>query len=114
MGDEIKRQRFSTLRARERQGTLTAEEKTELDGLYRGVEEREAAYLQPATERKRQETEKLRAINAALRDVIRRKEEHLARMQVTLAQFRTERETLDAELERLLSQAAQAEAEVMD
>lgn len=34
----------------------------------------EAAYLRPATERKQQETEKLRAINEMLRNVIRRKE----------------------------------------
>jgi len=33
-------------------------------------------------------------------------------MQATLAQFRTEREALNAELERILAQAAQAEAEV--
>jgi hypothetical protein len=111
MWDETKSQRFSTLRARARQGTLTAEEKMELDGLYRDIEGMEAAYLRPATERKQQETEKRQAINEALRDVIRRKEEHLARMQATLAQFRAEREALDAELEHIL---AQAEAEVAD
>ena len=112
MWDEITRQRFSSLRIRERQGVLTAEEQTELDGLYRDIEATEAAYLGPATERRRQETEKLRAINEALRDVIQRKEVHLARMKVALAQFRAEHKALDAELEQLLTQAARAEAEV--
>jgi hypothetical protein len=112
MWDKTKRQRFSLLRERERQGALTPEEQTELHGLYRHLEEMEASYLLPGMERKRHETAKLRAINEALRDVIRRREEHLARMQGTLAQFRTEREALNAELERILAQAAQAEAEV--
>jgi branched-subunit amino acid aminotransferase/4-amino-4-deoxychorismate lyase len=112
MWDKTKHQRFSLLREHERQGTLTTEEQVELQGLYRHLEEMEASYLWPGVERKRHETEKLRAINEALRDVIRRKEEHLARMQATLAQFRTEREALNAEMERILAQAAQAEAEV--
>jgi branched-subunit amino acid aminotransferase/4-amino-4-deoxychorismate lyase len=109
MWDKTKRQRFSTLREIERQGALTPEEQTELHGLYRHLEEMEASYLLPGIERKRHETEKLRAINEALRDVIRRKEEHLTRMQGTLAQFRMEREALNAELERILAQAAEAE-----
>ena len=90
---------------------MTTEEQTELHGLYRSLKEMEASYLLPAIERKRHETEKLRAVNEAFRDVIRRKEEHLARRQATLAQFRTEGEVLNAELERILAQAAQAEAE---
>ena len=72
MWDETKRQRFSTLRIREKQDVLTAEEQSELESLYRDIEAAEAAYLGPATERRRQETEKLRAINEALRDVIQR------------------------------------------
>jgi hypothetical protein len=113
MWDKTKRQRFSLLRERERQGALTIEEQTELCGLYRHLEEMEASSLLPGIEHKQHETDKLRAINEALRDVIRRKEEHLARMQATLAQFHTEREALNAELERILAQAAQAEAEVV-
>ena len=42
MSDNIKRQRFSTLREIERQGALTPEEQTELHGLYRHLEEMEA------------------------------------------------------------------------
>ena len=73
MGDKTKRQRFSTLRERARHGALTAEEQTELNGLYRHLEEMEASSLLPGIERKRHEAEKLQAINVALRDVIRRK-----------------------------------------
>jgi hypothetical protein len=113
MWNKTKHQRFSILRERERQGVLTTEEQTELHGLYRHLEEVEASSLLPGIERRRHETEKLQAINEALRDVIRRKEEHLARMRATLAQFHTEREALNAELEQILAQAAQAEAEVV-
>jgi hypothetical protein len=105
MWNESKRQRFRALCARERQGILTAEEKTELEGLYHAIEEMEATYLRPATKSKQQEREKLHALNEALRDVIRRKEAHLARMKAALAQWRVEREALDTELERLLAQA---------
>ena len=109
MWDKTQHQRFSILRERERQGILTAEEQTELHGLYRHLEAVEVSFLLPGIARRRHETEKLRAINEALRDVIRRKEEHLTRMQGTLAQFRMEREALNAELERILAQAAEAE-----
>ena len=105
MWDKTKRQRFSLLRERERQGALTTEEQTELRGLYRHLEEMEASSFCLALNANDMRQEKLRAINEALRDVIRRKEEHLARMQATLAQFRTEREALNAELERILAQA---------
>jgi hypothetical protein len=110
MWDEATRRRFSALRERERQAALTAEEKAELDRLDHEIEEMEAAYLTPATEHKRQETENLRAINEALRAVIRRKEERLAQMKAAFSEWQAEREELDAELEHLLSQAAEAEA----
>src|SRR5262249_51176620 len=97
-------------RERERQRALTPEEQTELRGLYGHLEDMEASYFLPGIERKRHETEKLRAINEALGDVIQRKEKHLAGMQGTLAKVRTEREALNAELERILAQAAEAEA----
>ena len=76
MWDDTTRQRFHTLRERERQGALTTAEQAELHGLYGDLEEMEAAALRPAIERKRHETAKLQAINAALRDVIQRKEAH--------------------------------------
>lgn len=76
MWDETKRQRFSLLRTQAKRGTLTAAEQRELDELYRDLEAREAASLQPAMAHKQEETAKLRALNEALRDVIRRKEEH--------------------------------------
>ena len=43
MWDKTKRQRFSTLRERARQGALTPEEQMELRGLYRHLEEMEAS-----------------------------------------------------------------------
>jgi hypothetical protein len=65
MWDETKRQRFSTLCVRERQGTLIAEEQAALDELYSNIAEMEAVSLRPATERRQQEMEQLRAINTA-------------------------------------------------
>ena len=76
MWDDTIRQRFHTLRERERQGTLTTAEQAELHGLYGDLEEIEASSLRPAIERKRHETAKLRAINEALRDVIQDLGEH--------------------------------------
>jgi hypothetical protein len=76
MWDDTTRQRFHTLRERERQGALTTVEQAELHGLYGDLEEMEASTLRPAIERKRHETEKLQAINAALRDVIQDLGEH--------------------------------------
>jgi hypothetical protein len=73
--DDTARQRFHALRERERQGALTAVE-AELRGLYGDLEEMEASALRPAIARKRHETEKLRAINEALRDVIQDLGEH--------------------------------------
>ena len=43
MWDKTKHQRFSILSERERHGVLTAEEQTELHGLYRHLEEVEAS-----------------------------------------------------------------------
>jgi hypothetical protein len=103
MWNETKGRSFSLLCVHERQGTLIAEEQATLDGLYSDIEEMEAVSLRPATERRQQETEQLRVINMALRDVMRRKEEHLARMKATLAKLRVEREALDAELEQVLA-----------
>ena len=78
MWDDTTRERFHTLRERERHGALTTAEQEELHGLYGNLEEMEASTLRPAIERKRHETTKLQAITEALRDVIRRKEAHLA------------------------------------
>ena len=101
MWDKTKRQRFSLLRERERQGALTQKSRrncTDCIATLRKWRHLTFCLALNAND----ETEKLRAINEALRDVIRRKEEHLTRMQGTLAQFRTEREALNAELERIL------------
>jgi chromosome segregation ATPase len=110
MGNEAKRQLFTALRERERQGSLTPEEKAELTALYREMDEMEASSLRATIERKRQEAETLRALNERLREVIRRKEERLTEMRAAFSHWRAEREELDAELERLLSQAREAEA----
>jgi len=76
MWDDTTRQRFHTLRARERQGALTTAEQAALHGLYSDLEEMEASALRPAIARKRHETEKLQVINSALRDVIQDLGEH--------------------------------------
>ena len=110
MGNGSKRQRFTALRERERQGALTPEEQAALAALYREIDEMEASSLRAAIERKRQQTETLHALNERLREVIRRKEERLAELRAAFSQWRAEREELDAELARLLSQAREAEA----
>ena len=109
MWDQATRQLFKDLRQRERDRTLTPEEKTRLLSLYREIEDEEKSSLGPATTRKDEEATRLRALNDALRDTIRRKEEHLALMRTTADQWHQEREKLDSELDRLFEQV---EAEV--
>jgi hypothetical protein len=56
MWDETRRQRYTQLRNREWEGTLTVEEQTELTTMMQELCNLEATYLQPATERLQQET----------------------------------------------------------
>jgi hypothetical protein len=101
MWDETKRQRYNQLRDREWEGTLTAEETTELAAMMQEICDMEATYLQPATERLQQDTARWRTElehvverNGQLEALIRRKEALLARINAFIAEVTTEQEVL--------------------
>ena len=101
MWDETKRQRYNQLRTREWEGTLTAEEKTELATMMQEICDLEATYLQPATERLQQDTahrrtelEQVVERNGQLEVLIHRKEALLARINAFIAEVTTEQEVL--------------------
>jgi len=74
MWDEQKRQRLERLREREDAATLTGVERSELALLVRELESAEVAYLGPATERMREERQRLDAQNRALEALVQRRE----------------------------------------
>jgi hypothetical protein len=77
MWDEQKSARFQELRRREEQGGLTEPEQAELARLIQELEDEEAAYLGPATERLRKECEAVEAETRALEALVQRKKREL-------------------------------------
>jgi hypothetical protein len=102
MWDSGKRARFETLREREEDGVLTEAEQAELARMIAEIEDAEAAYLAPAAERLRAERAQIAAKNAALQELIRRKEELVQRLEKMLDEVKAERRAIDEELERIL------------
>ncbi len=74
MWDEQKRERFQTLRQRELDDTLTEAEQAELSQMIQEIEDAEAAYLRPATERLRCERERIEEQNRELQGLVQREE----------------------------------------
>ena len=85
MWDEVKQARFNTLRSAERQGTLTEAEGVELLALTQELDALEAAYLQPVTERVRQEREALGEQNSKLEELLREQQDYLAEIRTLVA-----------------------------
>lgn len=109
MLDPAKRERFQELRRREDEGALAPEEHGELSTLIQEIEDAEAAYLEPATERLARECEILQAQNRELEALVRRKEALRARLESTLANAQAERQAIDEEAARILGKRPRAE-----
>ncbi len=62
--------RVNELRRAENERPLTVAEREELDRFFHDIEEAEARYLRPASERMRAQTEQIEAQSAVLRDLI--------------------------------------------
>jgi hypothetical protein len=103
MLDPEKRERFRELREREQAGALADTDQAELHRLIEEIENAEAIYLNPATEKLRQEREAMDAQNQALQDLIQRKEALVERLQTFLAQVEAERKAINDEVARILS-----------
>jgi hypothetical protein len=104
MFDAEKRLRFRMLQERQDTGMASADEQAELAKLARELESGEAAYLTPATERIRQDHERLERQNRKLEELVRRREVFVERLRGFLADARRERETIDSELAAVLAE----------
>jgi len=89
MWNEAKQARFNTLRAAGRRGVLSEAERAELADLTRQLDALEATYLEPATERLRQEREQLESQNRQLEELLRERQAHLAEVGDVLDQLQT-------------------------
>ncbi len=105
MWNAEKAARLENLREREAEGSLTASEHAELALMFREIEEAEATYLRPATERLVQETQRIAAQNQALEALLRREETLAARLLDTVNDLEAERRAIDRELARILGKA---------
>lgn len=97
MWTDEQRQRYNDLREREHAGTLTDAERVELTTLMQQLNDREAAYLAPANERKAQEVaamkvavEQLEAQNRRLREYLHERQAFLARVKSLIADIHAE------------------------
>jgi hypothetical protein len=106
----LKRTRFRELRRREDEGALSPEEQEELSLLIQEIEEAEAVYLGPATERLRRESEAIERQNKALRAFLSRAEALATQLESVVTRLETERQALDDERARLASQSAATES----
>lgn len=103
MWDEQKRERFQTLRQRELEDTLTETEQEELSQMIQEIEDAEAVYLRPATERLRRERERIEQQNRELQVLVQREEAIVARLQSVLAETEAERRAIQKERARILA-----------
>lgn len=103
MWEEQKSRRFQELRQRQQEGQLSEAEQAELTLLAKELEDSEAAYLSPATQRLRQDRESLEDQNRSLEALVRRKEDLVRRLQDFLAEAQAERRAIERELNAVLS-----------
>jgi len=99
---EQQRRRFRTLQTKEDDSTLSLSEQTELQAFVQLIEEKEAGYLRPATERLRQERLLLEEQNGALEALVHRKERLAKRLERVLALSISEREKINAQVAAIL------------
>lgn len=84
MWDETKQARFNVLRAAEGQGALTEAEGAELRALTQALDALEATYLDPVTERVRQERRALEEQNSKLEELLREQQDYLAEVRAVV------------------------------
>jgi predicted O-linked N-acetylglucosamine transferase (SPINDLY family) len=101
MWEPQKRQRFQQLR--ERCDRLDAAEKAELAALTQELEAAEAAYLNGAAQRLRQERKRIERQNRSLETLAARRRDLICRLECVLAEARSERNAIDSELALVLA-----------
>jgi hypothetical protein len=103
MWEGQRRSRFQQLRQRQQDNVLTDAERVELALLVQELEAAEANYLNPATEKLRQERGALETQNRALAVLAVRKEALVIRLRDFLAEAQAERRAIDCELAAVLA-----------
>ena len=96
MWDDQKRRRFEDLREPGRQ--LNAAEQADLAALVKELEDAEAAYLKPATERLRRENDLLAKRNLDLAELNKRKQALVERLENVLGEAQAEERAIETEL----------------
>jgi hypothetical protein len=108
MWDADKRSRFAYLREKEEDQSLNAAEQAELTAMMEEIESAELAYLGPAMQRLEAECAQVETQNAALQDLIQRKQALIQRLEQILAEANAEEDAIQKELGRILTGGASA------
>ena len=106
MWSDEQKQRFQALRTRARQQELTAPEQAELAQMIQELEEEEATYLRPATQRLEQRNLQLAAQNVALKTLVEREKRLNRYLQKVLKKVDNERIAISAELTSILASSS--------
>jgi hypothetical protein len=101
MWDDAKRQRFNDLR--DSPEPRSPEQQAELDRLIQELDAAEASYLTPATQRMREERQRLENRNRALEALVGRRKELADRLEKALVEARSENRAIEEELASLLT-----------
>ncbi|GAC1310566.1 MAG: hypothetical protein NVSMB27_47500 [Ktedonobacteraceae bacterium] len=102
MWDEEQKQRFQTLRTRQRTDELNEAEQAELARMIRDLEEEEAAYLRPATQRLEESNRQKTAQNAALKTLVEREKRLNRYLRKVLQKVDNERQAISTELAKIM------------
>jgi hypothetical protein len=106
MWNDEQKQRFQALRTRERKNELTGAEQAELARMIDELEEEEAAYLRPATQRLEQRNLQIAAQNTALKTLVEKEKRRNRYLQRVLKKVDSERQAFSAELASILEDSS--------
>ncbi len=104
MWNDTQKQRFQELRNRELRQELTTPEKTELARMIHELEAEEAAYLRPANQRLDAKIRRTQEQNRILKNLARRQQTIIRRMERLLADSQKEQQSIDREVKRVLAE----------
>ena len=99
---DSQRQRFRALQNGDENGALSAEEQAELQAFVQLIEDKEAVYLHPATERLEQRNLQLAAQNTVLKTLVEREKRLNRYLQRVLKKVDSERHAISTELASIL------------
>jgi D-serine dehydratase len=106
MWSDEQKQRFQHLGTRDREQKLTEGEKTELAGMIKELEEEEAAYLRPATERLKQQNTQRAKQNEALKTLVEREKRLNRYLRKVLRKVDSERNAIATELATIIEETS--------